>query len=96
MIEVPTTYTTFWSAERNVFIVIGVLIAALVIVGTIIYFVSSSAAPAFPNASDEWSVDDKKKALEDLHATARQQGVSRLSDAEKMRIIQSIQNGQTQ
>lgn len=78
-------------------IVLGFSIFALIIVAVIGYFLATYFAPASTiEPVEEWSAEDKQKALEDLHATAREQGVPRLSDAEKLRVMQSIQNGQVQ
>jgi flagellar basal body-associated protein FliL len=76
-------------------IVLSITVLVLLCLGVIGYFLFRGQSPQNNTADEEWTAEQKEAALEDLHSSARKAGVPLLSDAEKMRIMESVSNGTT-
>lgn len=75
----------YFGTHFHVVIGIAVLLLLLLIVASMVSFQSSSTEQE--TSSDEWSADQKKNALEELHEKARQQNVPQFSDEDKLRML---------
>ncbi len=73
---------------------VGILLLGICIIGVVYLASRDSIETGLPDAA--WTAEDKARALDELHVTARKQGVPQLSDQDKLRIIESIQNESAQ